>query len=392
MPDNHFITKLLEIKDIIIENITNSYDENHIYFKLQRKPQSCPNCGTVTDKVHDYRTSIIKDLPFMGRKTLLHYKKRRYVCPCCNKRFYETFGLTPKYFRTTTRLALYSLNELKSRQSIKSVAEYLGLSVSAVSRIVKHLNFSKPKQLPEVLSIDEFKGNAGGEKFQAIITDAKKHKLLDIMPSRKQVFLKSYFLQYKNRKSTKYFVMDMNKSYKTIAEELFPNATIVIDKFHVVRYVNWALENVRKRVQKNLPKYKRIYFKKSRWLLLSKKDKLKEENLIALEVLLSQSKDLGTAYHLKELFYEFIQSTNRTEAVKRLKHFTMVAYTSELKEFNSCLTMLRNWSTYILNAFDCKYTNGYTEGTNNAIKVVKRNAFGFRNFDNFRNRIFLSLT
>ena len=70
----------------------------------------------------------------------------------------------------------------------------------------------------------------------------------------------------------------------------------------------------------------------------------------------------------------------------------MVAYSSELKEFDACLTMLRNWSTYILNAFDCKYTNGYTEVTNNAIKVIKRNAFGFRNFNNFRNRIFLSLT
>jgi len=392
MHTNHFITQLLEIKDIIIENIKNSYDETHIHFKLQRKSHSCPNCGTVTDKIHDYRTSIIKDLPFMGRKTLLHYKKRRYVCPCCNKRFYETFGLTPKHFRTTTRLALYSLNELKSRQSIKSVAEHLDLSVSTVSRVVKHLNFSAPKQLPEVLSINEFKGNAGGEKFQAIITDPKKHKLLDIMPSRTQVSLKSYFLQYKNRKVTKYFIMDMNKAYRTIAEELFPNATIVMDKFHVVKYANWALENVRKRVQKNLPKEKRIYFKKSKWLLLSKKSNLKEDNLIALEVLLSQSKDLGIAYHLKELFYEFMQSKSRTEAVKRLKHFTIVAYSSELKEFDACLTMIRNWSTYILNAFDCKYTNGYTEGTNNAIKVIKRNAFGFRNFNNFRNRIFLSLT
>ena len=243
-----------------------------------------------------------------------------------------------------------------------------------------------------MLSIDEFKCNAGGEKFQAIITDPKKHILLDIMPSRTQVSLKSYFLQYKNRKVTKYFAMDMNKAYRTIAEELFPNASIVIDKFHVVRYANWALENVRKRVQKNLPKQKRIYFKRSRWLLLSKRSSLNEESLTALEVLLSQSKDLGIAYHLKELFYEFMRSKNRTEAVKRLKRFTMVAYSSELKEFDACLTMLRNWSTYILNAFDCKYTNGYTEVTNNAIKVIKRNAFGFRNFNNFRNRIFLSLT
>ena len=108
--------------------------------------------------------------------------------------------------------------------------------------------------------------------------------------------------------------------------------------------------------------------------------------------MLGQSQDLATAYHLKELFYQFMQSTNRQEAVMRLKFFRLAAEVSGLSEFNACLTMLGNWSKYILNAFDCPYTNGYTEGTNNAIKVIKRNAFGYRNFDNFRNRIFLALT
>lgn len=70
----------------------------------------------------------------------------------------------------------------------------------------------------------------------------------------------------------------------------------------------------------------------------------------------------------------------------------ILAYASRIKEFEACLTMLKNWAKYILNAFDCPYTNGYTEGTNNAIKVIKRTAFGYRNFDNFRNRIFLALT
>ena len=86
-----------------------------------------------------------------------------------------------------------------------------------------------------------------------------------------------------------------------------------------------------------------------------------------------------------------MKANNRQETTKRLKKFILSVQASELKEFQSCLTMLANWSTYILNAFDCPYTNGYTEGTNNKIKVIKRNAFGYRNFSNFRNRIFLSL-
>ena len=87
-----------------------------------------------------------------------------------------------------------------------------------------------------------------------------------------------------------------------------------------------------------------------------------------------------------------MDSTSRIEAANKLQFFLLAVETSQLPEFKACLTMLGNWSKYILNAFDCPYTNGFTEGTNNAIKVIKRNAFGYRNFENFRNRIFLSLT
>ena len=184
----------------------------------------------------------------------------------------------------------------------------------------------------------------------------------------------------------------MNRVYRDIALEYFPNARIVIDKFHVVRHITWALENVRKRIQKQMHPSKRKYFKRSRRLLLTHRNKLNEDGLLALEIMLRQSSDLAAAYHLKELFYEFMESKDRQEAVHRLKFFLLAAQTSRLQEFGPCLTMFANWSKYILNAFECPYTNGYTEGTNNAIKVLKRNAFGYRNFSNFRNRIFLALT
>ena len=328
----------------------------------------------------------------MGKKSFLHYRKRRYHCPSCGKHFYEPFSLLPKYCRITTRLAFYSIHLLSGRQSVRSVSSLLGLSDSFVFRRLKDIRYPKPKRLPRVLSIDEFRGNAGGQKFQAILTDAKSHSLFDILPSRSQTDLLMYLQSFPNKKEVAYFVTDINKVYKELARTYFPNATIVIDKFHVVRYVTWALENVRKRVQKDMAPGKRKYFKRSRKLLLTHKRKLKSENLEALELMLLQSTDLAVAYHLKELFYDFMESGSRQEAAKKLHFFVLAAQTSGLKKFHSCLTMLGNWSKYILNAFDCDYTNGYTEGVNNAIKVIKRNAFGYRNFDNFRNRIFLSLT
>lgn len=392
MPNSDFTSKLLELEDVIISDLQTTNTEVHVFFSLKRKPHSCPHCGSITESVHDYRTSILKDLPFMGKNTFLHYRKRRYHCSCCQKHFYESFPLLPKYCRITTRLAFYALHLLKSRQNVHSTATLLGVSDSFLFRRLRDIRYPKPSRLPIILSIDEFKGNAGGQKFQAILTDPKNHKLFDILPSRSQVSLMQYFNEFSNKKEVQYFVTDMNKVYRDLARAYFPKASIVIDKFHVVRYVTWALENVRKRIQKQLHPSKRKYFKRSRKLLLTHQNKLNEESLLALEVMLCQSQDLATAYHLKELFYEFMASKSKADAIPKLKTFILAAQVSQLAEFKACLTMLGNWSPYILNAFDCPYTNGYTEGTNNAIKVIKRNAFGYRNFDNFRNRIFLSLT
>ena len=185
--------------------------------------------------------------------------------------------------------------------------------------------------------------------------------------------------------------MDMNKVYLDIAKTFLPNAKIVIDRFHIIRYVTWALENVRKRIQKQMHQSKRKYFKRSRRILLSHRYKLTDENQQALEIMLQQSNDLAAAYYLKELFYDFMDSPDKSEAKTKLKKFILSTQVSELNEFQPVLTMLYNWSEYILNSFECPYSNGYTEGTNNKIKVIKRNAYGYRNFENFRNRIFLSI-
>lgn len=392
MPNTNFISNLLEIKDLIVDNIEFSSTDIHLYFHLQRRDVSCPFCSSVTNKVHDYRPSVIKDAPVLGKHLLLHYKKRRYHCNNCGHHFNEPFSLLPKRCRITTRLAFLAVHQLKETQNVSSVARQLGVSASTIFRRIQDISFPKPKCLPSVLSIDEFKGNAEGEKFQAILTDPVRHKVLDILPSRRQTEIATYLRSFSDRKRVKYFVMDMNKVYRDVALTYFPNATIVIDKFHVVRYITRALENVRKRVQKDMHPSRRKYFKRSRRILLSHYNSLSDENRLALEVMLQLSNDLAQAYYLKELFFDFMDSKSSDEAKPKLRKFIISAQVSQLKEFNQTLTMLGNWSRYILNAFDCPYSNGFTEGSNNKIKVIKRNGYGFRNFKNFRNRILLSTT
>ena len=106
---NYFTEKLLGLQGVLIENIEEIDDTIHIYCKLERKIHKCPVCGNHTDKIHDYREQIIKDIPAFGKFVFIHLKKRRYSCSC-GKRFYEKNSFLPRFHRMTNRLVAYVLS------------------------------------------------------------------------------------------------------------------------------------------------------------------------------------------------------------------------------------------------------------------------------------------
>jgi transposase len=211
--------------------------------------------------------------------------------------------------------------------------------------------------------------------------------LLDIVKSREKSTLFEYFRGFKQRDHVKFIVMDMLEPFKDLAKYFFPNAKIVIDKYHYVRQVYWALDRVRKRVQKNFMDEKRIYFKRSRRLFYMKYDKMNDGQKLQLEAMLNQHPDLHIAWQLKELFREFSKCNDYDEAKKLLKNWILTAQAANLPEFKDCITAYLNWFNLILNSKLTPLTNAFTEGKNNKIKVLKRNAYGYQNFERFRNRI-----
>ena len=146
--------------------------------------------------------------------------------------FYEKNGFLPRFYRVTNRLVAKVICDFKDLRSAKEIGSKNNVSAQTALRYFKLVNYSC-KVLPEVLSIDEFKGNAGGEKYQTILTDAKNLKIADILPNRKKSDLIKYFLRFENRKDVKYVVIDMNRYFKETAEICFLNAKIVIDRCHV---------------------------------------------------------------------------------------------------------------------------------------------------------------
>lgn len=383
---NNYTEKLLGLEDVILENVVETDSEKQILISMKRQPHDCPCCSMPTSTVHDYRLQKIKDIPTFGLHTVLVLRKRRYVCPSCGKRFAEKVPFLPKYQRTTNRLWVYILQQLRSAYSMKSIAQKVNVSASTVARVLDYVSYNITS-LPSVLSIDEFKGNADGEKFQCIVTNPKKKIVLDILPDRKQEALCKYFSKFTNRSQVQYITMDMSGPFRATAKRCFPNAEIVADKFHVVRQVTWAFENVRKRVQKEFHQDRRKYFKHARRLLLKRSEKLTSDQLQQVSIMLSCSKELAFAYHLKNEFYRFMDSKNETEAKKRLKNWMLIAAAADIPEFKKCINTFSDWSKEILNAFKTGLSNGYTEGCNNRIKVIKRNAYGIRNFQRMRKRI-----
>ena len=385
---NHFTEKLLGLQGVIITNIEENEKNINIYAELERKEHRCTCCGTATSTIHDYRTQIIKDIPAFGKLVTVILKKRRYRCKKCGKRFFENNSFLPRYHRMTNRLSAYVIDKLRCECSFTSVAREVNLSVSTIIRIFDVVSYSAFK-LPSALSIDEFKGNTNGEKYQCILTDPVNKVVLDILPKRYESYLTEYFKHFSKdeRCQVKYFVSDMWKTYFDISSVWLKNATPIVDKYHWIRQVIWAFEAVRKQEQQNFSKTHRQYFKRSKTLLTKRFKHLSEEQKQQVNVMLYASVNLSRAHYYKEKFLEILDCKDRDSAKIAMRIWIESAENCGILQFEKCAATMQNWISGILNSFSTSITNGFTEGCNNKIKVLKRNAYGYRNFDRFRNRI-----
>ena len=385
MLNMNYTTEFLNLEDVIITEVKNIADQLHVSIELPRREHVCPCCGTMTDRVHDYRLQVVKDVP-LGRDTYLHLRKRRYVCPHCGKRIPEKNTFLPRYYRMTSRLIATIIDAFRKVVSAAEIASRYNISSSTALRYFDVVNY-RCRKLPSVLSIDEFKGNAGGEKYQTIVTDLEGKTISDILPNRYEADLIRYFKQFPSRTEVKYFVCDMNPHFKQVAQTCFPKAVIVADRYHVIRQAVWAMENVRKNEQKKLPKRYRIYFKKSRYLLSKKKENLTEDDMLRLALMFEIAPKLADAYRIKNEFIDIMRSDSSEKGKTRLIDWLYSAEVMEIPEFQACTKAVHNWFKEILNSMDSPWTNGFTEGCNNTTKVLKRTCYGMRNFRRLRNRI-----
>lgn len=382
-----FRPELQGVKNIKTIKRHNSYDVYCV--RIDKRPKCCNR----NPHIKDYRTVKII-MPSHSRKRVTVYaKKQRYVCPVCHKIINTTLEFVDKRHTISKEVKSIIKKDLKIMKSQKEIAKENFVSTNTVGRILKEINIEKirKRQLDtSIIYIDEFKGNTEKEKYQLAIYD-KNRTLVDILKNRKTKTILEYLSKYKIRPNI--VVTDMFKPFRSLIKKHFPNTKIVADKYHVVRQVMWFLRDVRIQLfNSDKDKYKDL---KRYWKLLTintTKTKLTQKQEKKLKELLNLNIKLKKSYYIVKKFHKIIEMKNPLSFEKRLNEIIERLAKLEIPESNKIKTTLESWKKEIANIVKYNINNGFVEGNNNKIKVIKRISYGLRNYDNFRKLIFLRLT
>lgn len=185
------------------------------------------------------------------------------------------------------------------------------------------------------------------------------------------------------------FCSDIWQGFLNTAKAVFPNATLVVDRFHFFGYLNKALDNERKSLRRQFKG--QDDFKRLKWALLKNAEDLTDEQKKKLARAFLLAPHLKLLHEHKEKFSSiFDQRLTREQGEIALNQWIEQAKKMKNKHLNNFLSMLNAWKDYVLNYFAHRYTTSVIEGINNSIKTVKRMSYGFRNFLNFKQRIMIS--
>ena len=383
-----------------------------IYVESKKKKEKCPICGEYTKSIHDKLKPIeIKYLKILEQETKINIIKKRFICHKCDKKFTEKLPLNEKGKTISTKLEQKILKDLLNYNlSLKYIAESNGVSSGTVRKILENAMNEYPehlKTLPRIISFDEFKADTKEGKYAFIINDPIHRKVLDILPKRKKEYLIQYFTYTENRYSVEFVISDMYEPYLLVQQIMFPKAKYVVDRFHYTRYVMDALDKIRIRLQKeygyNSKEYRMLKNKKNVSLLRKYSNdvdwytytqRYRNGHMVDIlkydlrEQLLSINEELHKGYILKELFMDVLHTTTYEYAEGEIQEWISTVKNYGIREMEEAAETIKNWLPYIVNSFiDKRLSNGYTEGVNNKIKVIKRIGFGYKNFKFFRLRI-----
>ena len=407
MSHNHFILKMLNIKDEniqvldVIDTLSIKKEKTILIMaRLSYPIERCVNCGFNTVLKNGFAKAHIRldSLNVQRYEMLLH--KQRFICKSCH----STFGVTTSLSKPNQTLSCKLKNQImlltKEGLNNELIARICHCSASSVRRTI--IERVKPKYrvsvLPRHLCFDEFRSVKN--VFSFICCDAQTHKLVAKLPDRLSSTIINYFenrYSKQERDQVKSVVVDLNAQYQRFIRRLFPNAKIIIDRFHIVQLVGRALDNYRVSLARSLDKKSREYkILKSQWRLFHKKmddleakkstylkginEYMTQQNVI--DLVTNKFSKFKTIYQM----YQDITLALRDKDVTRLDDL-LDNYKKTHTELDTTITTFRRNRIYLKNSVTSQYSNGALEGINRKIKLLKRSCYGFRNQQFFFLRI-----
>ena len=358
---------------------------------LERRETSivCPRCQTCCCRVQDSRPRCIRDLPIFERPVLLWLHLRRFACPDCQHRPWETSTTFRAHTKWTTRLYNQVREEFLGGCPCQELARRYDLSERTVFRwTFERSRGGRPRQLGRALGIDEY-SRRKGHRYNTAIVDLDKGRPITTFQGRRAEDVIAWF---KNRPQAELdrvevVVLDMSKTYASAVKELFGESVQVIDRFHVVHLAVNALDEVLRSVQKQLAPEEAKALKKLRRRWLKSANQLNVDELIAryewrrrfpqLREMIDWVQDL-------RLWFERKYEKPAREALLKLIERASQSAQEPLKRMAGTLT---HWFEPIARYIRNRYSNGITEGFNNKIKLIQRMAYGLQNEHNRRKRI-----
>ena len=385
------ITILLGLAGYEVGKVIEEEREIVVEVGADSKKPACPRC----DSARLYRHGRAKKRRVLhgwsqGRKIYLEIVRHRWRCRDCGYSFTGGMELVRSHSRLTKQAEAEALWQLKDR-SFNQVKRELGVGYSTLRRVLEReieeeaLGFIKEEE--EIfLGIDEH--SFRHQDMVHTVTEVKKRKMVGILRDDRIATLKM-FLKKVPKEEVKEVCIDMKESLRKVAEEVFPKAKVVVDHFHVIADSNRRMDEAR-RIEQDVYRKRKVKIPKK--IFLIGREKLDEEGKKRIDKLLALYPGLKGFYWAKEKIRELYREESKEEAARILDNVIFNLKLSDDGELVRWGNTLKRWREPILNHFDNGTTNGFTEGCNTKIKMLKRVSYGLRNVEVYWRKMLLGFT
>jgi transposase len=402
---------LVGLPEITLLGAASRDGEIELHVMLDASRTACSTCGVLA-RFKGWREVVLRDLRFGDQTVALHWHKRRWRCEdpdCPNGGWTEQDDrIAHPRMKLTRRAALRATEDVgRKGRTVNEVATELGCDWHTVNDVViayGEVLVDHPDRFGEVgaLGLDEtaFVRTAPyfRTSFVTSIVDVGRGQLLDIVPGRGGGGPRNWLMARgaRWRDAVDYATLDLSGAYKAVFDACLPDATLVADKFHVIKVANDRLDETRRRVQNDTlghrgRKHDPLY--RARRLLTMAAERLGEKGDEKLQGLLRAGDprgDVAVAWEAKEAVRELYGHQDQTLALEWVDALAEdLTDTMRPPEVRSLGRTLRRWRSEITAWHVCQLSNGPTEAMNNLIKRIKRVAFGFTNLRNYRVRALL---